>query len=381
MKILYVTTVSNTINAFLIPHIKMLVEQGNSVDVAFNIKDKPSEMLASMGCHILNVEFQRTPFSGLNILAFKKIMEIIKTGKYDIVHVHTPVASFITRLACKKIPDTKVYYTAHGFHFFKGAPWKNWLLYFSMEKLAARWTDVIITINNEDYLSAQKFRLKKGGKIYRIQGVGVNLEKFAPMSSKDRKELRKKYEFKEDDFLLLYTAELNENKHQDLLIKAVCMLKQEIPTIKLLLAGSGEKEYQYKSLVKTLNLDNEVKFLGFRKDIPELLNLVDLVVSSSRREGLPVNIMEAMAAGRPLVVTDCRGNRDLVTHGENGYIVGCNDVEGFTKAVGDLFYSNERRNRFGDESLKKVKKYSIDQVIKEIEEIYCVKPGNIRLHG
>ncbi len=359
----------------------MLVEQGNSVDVAFNIKDKPSEMLASMGCHILNVEFQRTPFSGLNILAFKKIMEIIKTGKYDIVHVHTPVASFITRLACKKIPDTKVYYTAHGFHFFKGAPWKNWLLYFSMEKLAARWTDVIITINNEDYLSAQKFRLKKGGKIYRIQGVGVNLEKFAPMSSKDRKELRKKYEFKEDDFLLLYTAELNENKHQDLLIKAVCMLKQEIPTIKLLLAGSGEKEYQYKSLVKTLNLDNEVKFLGFRKDIPELLNLVDLVVSSSRREGLPVNIMEAMAAGRPLVVTDCRGNRDLVTHGENGYIVGCNDVEGFTKAVGDLFYSNERRNRFGDESLKKVKKYSIDQVIKEIEEIYCVKPGNIRLHG
>lgn len=187
MKILYVTTISNTVNAFLIPHIKFLIEKGNEVGIAFNKVQEINHELVDMGCNIHQVEFQRTPFHKDNITAFKQIKKIIKDENYELVHVHTPVASFLTRFACRNMKNSKVLYTAHGFHFFNGAPKINWVIYYMLEKIAARWTDVIITMNDEDYLAASKFTLRNEGTVHKVNGIGLDLNKFTPQTNEKKR--------------------------------------------------------------------------------------------------------------------------------------------------------------------------------------------------
>ncbi|WP_213819032.1 glycosyltransferase family 4 protein [Garciella nitratireducens] len=367
-KVLFVTTISNTINAFLIPHIELLVKKGHKVDIACNIVKEIDPKLIKLGCKIFNVEFQRMPLKKDNYTAYRKIQKIVVSEGYDLVHVHTPIASFLTRLACRNIANTKFIYTAHGFHFFKGAPLKNWLIYYNIEKWLGRFTDCIITINNEDYITAQK--LLKINDVKYIPGVGIDLNKFKPQTPQKKKELRKPYGYNENDFILICIGELNHNKHQDLLINAVNVLKKKIPNVKLLLVGSGNLMEQYKNQVKKLNLERYIEFLGYRSDVPNLLSISDILVSASRREGLPVNVMEAMATGLPLVVTDCRGNRDLVRHGENGYVVGIDDVNKFAKSVEILHKSKELRGQFGQRSLEFIKDYSLENVSNQMKKIY-----------
>ena len=370
MKILYVSTISNTINAFMIPHIELLLDKGNHVDVACNIQREINPRLLERNCKVYNIEFQRSPLNKHNYNAYKKVKRLIQDEKYDLVHVHTPVASFLTRMACRKIPNLKILYTAHGFHFFKGSPLKNWLMYYPIERLAARWTDVLITMNEEDYSIARKFKIRDGGSVYKVHGVGIDLNKFQPQTKEKKRIMRKEYGFKEEDFILFYAAELNHNKHQDLLINVVNILKDRIPNIKLLLAGNGPLEGQYKRQVEQLNLGRYVDFLGYRDDIPSLLAMSDVVVASSRREGLPVNIMEAMATGLPIVATDVRGHRDLIINGENGYIVGLDDIEGFAKSIEYLYKYKELRNKFGKKGIEIVQKYSLVNVLREMESLY-----------
>jgi glycosyltransferase EpsD len=370
MKILFVTTISNTVNLFLIPHIEFLINQGHQVDVAFNIVQEVSPELIKLGCEIHNIEFQRSPLKRDNYEAYKKIKKLVLDKEYEVVHTHTPIASFITRLACRNISDIKMLYTAHGFHFFKGAPLNNWLIYYPMEKIAAKYTDALITINEEDYVIAKKIKFKKSNSVFKIHGVGIDLSKFSLKDSDTKRNLRNKYGYKKDDFILFYAAELNYNKHQDLLINVVHNLKNQIPNIKLLLAGEGILREEYEEQVNKYGLKDNIEFLGFRKDISNLLNLSDVAVSASRREGLPVNVMEAMASGLPLVVTNCRGNRDLVSNDNNGYVLGINDVQAFTSSIEKLYISQELRSKFSKTSNKLIKHYSIDNVIIELEEIY-----------
>jgi len=354
----------------MIPHIELLLDKGNHVDVACNIQREINPRLLERNCKVYNIEFQRSPLNKHNYNAYKKVKRLIQDEKYDLVHVHTPVASFLTRMACRKIPNLKILYTAHGFHFFKGSPLKNWLMYYPIERLAARWTDVLITMNEEDYSIARKFKIRDGGSVYKVHGVGIDLNKFQPQTKEKKRIMRKEYGFKEEDFILFYAAELNHNKHQDLLINVVNILKDRIPNIKLLLAGNGPLEGQYKRQVEQLNLGRYVDFLGYRDDIPSLLAMSDVVVASSRREGLPVNIMEAMATGLPIVATDVRGHRDLIINGENGYIVGLDDIEGFAKSIEYLYKYKELRNKFGKKGIEIVQKYSLVNVLREMESLY-----------
>lgn len=380
MKILIVTTISNTINAFLVPHIKLLIEEGNEVELAFNPVEEIRYDLIQLGCKIHHVYFQRDPFKKENITAYKKIKQIVSRGGYGLVHVHTPVASLLTRLACRKITDVKILYTAHGFHFFAGAPWRNWILYYSLEKIAARWTDGLIIMNEEDYKSAQKLKLRKNNSIYKVNGVGIDLKRFIPQTVETKIKLREEYNYSLDSFILIYVAELNYNKHQDLLIKAVSKVKRKIPNIKLLLVGNGNLENKYKKLVRSLGMENNVELLGQRKDISNLLSISDLTVSTSRREGLPVNIMEAMATSLPLIVTDCRGNRDLVQNGVNGIVIKNDDVEACAKAIEVLFNSKQLRHEFGVQSKAHIQNYSLEIVLGEMKEIYH-ENGVVRKHG
>ncbi|WP_052353733.1 glycosyltransferase family 4 protein [Neobacillus jeddahensis] len=370
MKILYVATISNTVNAFLIPHIKFLIEQGNEVGIACNPVQELNKELLHLECKVHPVSFQRSPFHKENIQAYREIKKIMKSEGYQLVHVHTPVASLITRAACRNIQGVKILYTAHGFHFFKGAPIFNWLIFYSLERLAAKWTDILITMNEEDYHSAKKFNLRRKGPIYIVHGVGLNLHRFKPHSFEEKMRLRKEYEVSSQDFIITYVGELSYRKHQDLLIKAVHQLNEKIKNIKLFLVGDGDQVNAYKKLVQELGLENHVEFLGFRRDIDNIMTISDLAISTSRQEGLPVNIMEAMATGLPVVVTGCRGNSDLVTNGVNGFVVGVEDADACANAIEILYNSKELREEFGKQNLEQIKRYSLENVIKEIKEIY-----------
>ena len=300
----------------------------------------------------------------------QRIKKLVLEEGYELVHTHTPIASFLTRLACREIPNLKMVYTAHGFHFFKGAPLKNFLIYYTMERILSKYTDAIITINQEDYILAKKFKLRKGNSVYKTHGIGVDLNKFSPRDINEKVNLRKEYGYKDNDVILFYAAELNGNKHQDLLINAINLLKDNVPNIRLLLAGNGNLREKYEEEVKRLGIQENVNFLGFRKDIARLLKMSDIAVASSRREGLPVNIMEAMATGLPLVVTNCRGQRDLVSNGINGFVIDLNDIEGFSNAVKEIYGSENLSEVFGGKSREIIKNYSLDNVLKEVQEVY-----------
>lgn len=370
MKILYVATIASTINAFFVPHIKFLLEQGNLVGIACNRVHEISAELMDLGCEIHPISFQRNPLDFKNVSAYKQIQRMVDVEGYELLHVHTPVASFITRLACRNKQDVKILYTAHGFHFFKGAPMINWAIYYTLEKMAARWTDGLITMNDEDYLSAKKLKLRKEHSLFKVNGIGLDLQKFVPQTSEKKKMLRHQYGFTEEDFILIYVGELSYRKHQDLIIKAVSRLIRSIPNLKLLIVGAGSKSAEYKELTKSLNIERNVGFLGYREDIPQLMALSDIAVSTSRQEGLPVNVMEAMATGLPIVVTNCRGNRDLVINDVNGYIVEIDDVIGCATSIERLYKSAEIQQRFSTKNKDLIQLYSIEVVIKEMNRIY-----------
>jgi glycosyltransferase EpsD len=365
-KVLFTATVDGHILNFHTSYLKWFKEQGYEVHVASNGNlDIPFVDLK------YNIPFERSPFKLVNFKAYKKLKNIIDDNNYKLIHCHTPMGSVLTRLAAKKArkKGTKVIYTAHGFHFFKGAPLINWLLYYPVEKWLSKHTDCLITINDEDYECAKRNKFK-AGSIKKVNGVGIDLNKFTPQTVEKKKKLRKEYGYSETDFILICVAELNHNKHQDMIINVINILKNIIPNIKLLLVGEGNLMEQYKNQVKKLNLEDYIKFLGYRKDVPNLMAISDVAVSASRREGLPVNVMEAMATGLPLVVTDCRGNRDLVRNGRNGYVVGINDVDGFADAVEKLYKIEKLRQNFSEKNCELIKMYSIKNVKNELEKIY-----------
>lgn len=370
MKVLYVTTIIGTIEAFLIPHIKLLTDLGHEVHIACNGACSISAELSKLINKAYDVEFKRSPFEKENFAAYVKLKNIISLEKYDLVHTHTPVASFLTRLACRNIPNTKILYTAHGFHFYKGAPLKNWIIYYAMERLVARWTDAIITINNEDFQRAKKMPIRKKGKAYLIPGIGVDIVKFKPISQQQKNALRKEYGFKEDDFLLIYAAELNHNKNQVFLINTIALLKERIPNIKLLLAGEGELKYEYISLVNSLNLNKEVIFLGFRKDLDKLIPMCDIGVSASRREGFGINVVEYLACGLPVVVSDNRGHREIVHNQVNGFLFEKENITQFIGIIEKLYKDIELRNRTGGVARHYSYDYGIEKSLAAMESIY-----------
>lgn len=371
MKILFVTTISDTVNAFLIPHIKWLIDHGNEVGVAFNTIQEVNPELVSLGCKVHPINFQRNPLKKENLAAYKEIKRTMIDEGYSLVHVHTPVASFLTRLACRNIDNVQVLYTAHGFHFFKGAPKKNWALYYTLEKVVARWTDGIITMNEEDYHSAKRLKLRTTNAIYKIHGIGLDLNKFRPQTVETKVQLRREYGYGTEEYILIYVGELSYRKNQDLLIESVSRIKEDIPQIKLLLVGDGERMNEYKEMVSRLGVEKNVELLGYRTDVHQLMTISDVAISTSRQEGLPVNVMEAMATGLPLIVTDCRGNRDLVDSGENGFVVGVNDVNACANSIVNLYHSIELRNEFAGKNREYIQKYSLNQVLNEMKEIYA----------
>ena len=366
-KVLYITTVSRTINAFLVPHIQMLKKQGYIVDCACSI-DKPiDKSLIKDGVNIYDIPFSRNPLHPGNTKAFKKLVEAQKENSYDIVHVHTPVASVYGRLLKIKFPKLKTIYTVHGFHFHKGAPILNWLIYYPIEKIMAKFTDTMITMNSEDYERAKTFNIKE---IYKVNGVGVDLDKYS-LDNFDRGEIREKLNLNDDDFVILMIAEVNKNKNHKQMIDAIEILKNKgIENIKVICAGDGVIFDEVSRYIKERNLQDNIRMLGFRKDINELIVACDIGILMSYREGLPRNIMELMACRKPVIGTDIRGIRDLIDNTVNGYLVNAGDSQDTANKIERIYREKSILKHMSINANKIIKDYSVDKVINQLEKVY-----------
>jgi len=367
-KVLFVATVESHLLNFHIPFMKLLQEKGYEVHVATKLGNRQQEF-DDIGVIKHNVDFSRSPYSPKVFKSLQQMEKLLKEIRFSLVHVHTPVAAFVTRLACQRTNTHPVLYTAHGFHFYKGAPLKNWLLSYNMEKLAAHWTDGLITINEEDSKAAQKFKLRKNGKVFFVPGVGVDIVGLEQrIASIDRSGKRKELDISELSTVLITVAELSPHKNHIQVLKALS--KHNKTNFHYLVVGNGESGQQLKTAVNELMLQDKVSFLGFRRDVAELMASKDIFILTPRPEGLTREIMEAMAVGLPIIATEVRGNWDLVKSGENGYLVYLDDVEQTAIAIERLINSRNLRCSMGKKSKELVKQYDFQNIIPQMEEIY-----------
>lgn len=310
MRILYVTTIGGTM-PFFKTLIRELIDEGNVVDIATNevLSPVPNEY-EQWGCKVFQIDWSRSPLDLGNLKAIGQLKTVVINGNYDIVHCHTPIASAITRFACKGMRRTglKVIYTAHGFHFYDGAPLKNWLIYYPIEKVCAHWTDVLITINKEDFERAK--RKLKAEKVEYVPGVGIDTKKFTD-AVVDREKKREEIGVPRDAKMLLSVGELNENKNH----KAVIETLGEINDLNIhyVIVGIGNQKENLEILAKNFNVN--LHLLGYRGDVAEIYKCADLYIHPSLREGLPVALMEAIASKLNCVCSNIRGCRDLVKNG------------------------------------------------------------------
>ncbi len=370
-KVLITATVLSHIVSFHKPLADMLHEHGYEVHVAArnNLSEK-NGMSLDFADKVFDIPFARSPLKFSNIKAYRELKRIIDNTDYEIIHCNTPVGGVLTRLAARSArkKGTKVFYTAHGFHFYKGAPLKNWLLYYPVEKALAKHTYALITICDEDYRLAKNKRFRTN--ICRIHSVGCDLDRFRPCPAEKPSNLREAKGFNEDDMIALCVGELNDNKNQITILKALPQIVADVPNFRLLLAGNGPNYEMLLKIIHQLNMDDHAQLIGYRSDILDYYLLCDMVVSASRREGLPMNIIEAMACAKPVVASCNRGHNELVDNGVTGLLVSANNADEFAAAIISLSNNPDLRQNLGLAGREKAYWYSTQVVKSELENIY-----------
>lgn len=368
MKVLLTATVQSHIVQFHKPLVEVLHAHGCEVHVAAkdNLAEKNGLKLDFVE-KVFDVPFARSPKSPDNLKAYKELKKIIDEGHYDVVHCNTPMGGIVTRLAARaaRKKGTKVFYTAHGFHFYQGSPKKNWLVFYPIEKFFSRLTDKLITITHEDYdLASRKFHCE----VAHIHGVGVDEKRYHPVSEEEQLALRREFGFTPEQKILLCIGELLPNKNQTMAIHAMQEIVKQFPDAQLLLAGNGPEKEHLEQEIANCGLQNNIKMLGYCTYLEKYQQIADLLVACSHREGLPLNLVEAMLSGNPVVATINRGHRELIKDGENGYLV--NSVDQMAERVMELLADVLVSNRYGRTAQDYAHGYSIVNVRKELGEIY-----------
>jgi len=397
---LIVTTTPYMIRQFLMNDIALLTELGMNVEIAtnmqcFSVMDEATlsefgKTLDDMGITVHQTDFTRS-ITDLKSLcgAYAQMKRLLKEKEYGIVHTHTPIAGAVTRAAAIHCPDTGVIYTAHGFHFYKGAPLKNWLLYFTAEWLCSWHTDVLVTINREDYVRARRHLHAKRTEY--VPGVGIDLSRFADSVSEEADDstekragnitagstennteteklraIRQELGCRPQDILLLSVGELNENKNHGAVIRALGEIRDS--RIHYAIAGSGDLREKLISLAKQYGIENRVHLAGFRKDVADLYKAADIFVFPSRREGLSVALMEAMACSKPVVCSRIRGNTDLIAEGEGGFFFEPDDIGDIRRQIIKICKADLKG--MGEFNRKYVENFSVEKVTEIMRKIY-----------
>ena len=357
MRILYVTTIGLTM-IFFKDCVKTLIEKGHTVDIATNEEHYPvAECYREWGCQVFPISTSRSPFSMGNLKAIKQIRNLAKN--YDIVHCHTPLAGMATRLGCKplrKKQGLKVIYTAHGFHFYKGAPKKNWMIYYPIEKHCSRYTDTLIVINKEDLALANK--KMKAKKVEYIPGVGIDTAKFLN-TEVDVAKKREELGIPQDAKVLLSVGELNKNKNHQIVIKALGLINN--PNIHYVVVGVGDQKENLEKLAKELNVN--LHLTGYRTDVKEIDKIADLYIHPSFREGLPVALMEAISSNVDVICSNIRGSNDLVVDG----LFKPTSVQEVKTQI-ERFLLEGHSNKA--DNLERIKNFDVNKVNSDIQRIY-----------
>lgn len=366
-KVLLTATVQSHIAQFHKPLAKMLHDNGYEVHVAArdNLTEK-NGLKIDFADKVFDVPFERSPLSPRNLKAYKEVKKIIDNGDYDFVHTNTPAAGVYTRLASQKArkKGTCVIYTAHGFHFYDGAPKKNWMIYYPIEKFCARLTDKLITITEEDYtLASDKFKTN----VYHIHGVGANSSKFFVLNDEEKIAVRKELGISEDTRVIVNVGELLPNKNQRTAILAMKKVVEKYPTAKLYIAGNGPELDNLTNLVKENGLGSNVEFLGYTLELNKYNNIAECSVACSFREGLPLNVMEAMLCENAVVASNNRGHRELVKDGVTGFIVGTTDVDAFADRIIKVL---DNPTIYSKSALGKAQLFTDRNVYSELKEVY-----------
>ncbi len=360
-KVLFVATTAKThINLFHIPYIKWFKNNGWIVDVATN-----GDAKVLFADNEYTIAIERSPINFRNIKACKQLIDIMKKGQYNLISCHTPMGGVLARIAAYATNVSPVMYTAHGFHFYKGAsPIKN-IIFKGVEGLLARWTDILITINEEDYQAARRFHLRKNGRVYKIDGIGVDIFKFKRKTC-DKNQKRKELGILEDAVVFTNIGELIKRKNHETLIRAFA--RTNIENSILIICGDGELKHKLQRLVKSLKAQQKIILLGFRTDIDEILSVSDVFVFPSYQEGLPVSVIEAMAVGLPVICSDIRGCSDLIDDG-GGMRLKPHNIAGFAEAMKKMSTEPVLRKTCGENNKSVVHKYDLSCTLEEMASV------------
>lgn len=370
MKVLLTATVQSHICQFHKPLVEVLHAHGCEVHVAAqnNLAEKNGLKLDFVE-KVFDVPFNRSPKSPDNLKAMKILHKIIDEENYDVIHCNTPMGGVVTRLTAKKARKNgaRVIYTAHGFHFYDGAPKKNWMVYYPIEKFFSRKTETLITINKEDYaLAKRKFHCR----VEHIHGVGVDEKRYFPVDNDEKLRLRKEMGYGSDQKLLLCVGELLPNKNQKMAIHAMQKIVKQYPDAILFIAGNGPEKENLENEIKLCGLENNVKMLGYCTHLQDYQHICDVLVSCSYREGLPLNIVESMLSSNPVVASINRGHKELIKNGENGYLVKPDDADLMADKVLELLADINKAEQFSKNAYDFAMDYCFTSVKKELEEIY-----------
>lgn len=374
-KVMMLASVASMIDQFNMPNIEILRKQGYKVDIVANFEhgstsSKQRVIEFKKELEELNIKYYHVGLSRnvtdvfANIRAYNNIKKLMEKNQYDFIHCHSPIGGVCGRLAAKKT-KVKSIYTAHGFHFFKGADLLNWLLYYPIEKICSYFTDSLITINKEDYEIANK--KMKALKTYYVPGIGIDTKDRINISV-DKNQKRKELGLQEYDVMIFSTGELSKRKNHEVIIKALAKINN--PNVHYYIAGRGCLEAHLMKISNDLGISKNIHLLGFRKDIKELNIAADIFCFPSYQEGLPVSLMEAMFAGNPVVCSNIRGNIDLIQSESGGILCNPSSEEEFKDAINKIIYNRNLRLEMGRYNKEKIKDFDIQIISNKMESIY-----------
>lgn len=377
---LILASVASMIDQFNMQNIKLLLSKGYSVDVVANFEnpgsitkeraDSLKDKLFAMGVRVFHIPIPRSIFHINRIYqSYKQVNKLCKTEQYDLLHCHSPIGGVVARLAVApyRKQGTKVIYTAHGFHFYKGAPLLNWMLFYPIEKFCSYLTDVLITINKEDYHTGCN-RLSAKETVY-IPGIGIDTSLYCTTSEIEKNEIRKQQGIPSDSIVLLSVGELNKNKNHEIILRALAC--PTLNDIHYYIIGKGALHNYLQKLATKLGIQSRVHLIGFRNDVQRFYQAADAFAFPSYREGLSVSLMEAMACGLPCITSKIRGNVDLVDEGKGGYLCRPDDFNTFRSALHEIVTNKDKLQSFRQYNQCKIASiFAIEHIMTKIHKIY-----------